>query len=367
MRNYEAAYRDLQLDLLERQVLQGRLAEGLNACAECCDRWSAPSRVALRWIGRNFEAQTLTYAELQVRAGQFANLLRERGIEPGDIVAGLLPRIPELLIAVLGTWRAGAVYQPLFTAFGPKAIEQRVTAPGGSNAKLIVTDAANRPKLGEVSGCPPVLEVDRSRQGSNTFASLLARQSGAFAPIMRRGDDPFVLLYTSGTTGNPKGVLYPLKLLLPVGVYMRDGLDLRPSDRFWNAADPGWAYGMLYAVIGPLLLGQATTMYEGAFAVDATLWLVKQLRITNFAAAPTAYRILMAADPEAVSAVAGQLRVASSAGEPLNPEIARWAERVLKCPLHDHYGQSETGMLINNHHGLKHRVTEGSAGRAELK
>jgi acetyl-CoA synthetase len=181
---------------------------------------------------------------------------------------------------------------------------------------------------------------------------------------VRRGDDPFVLLYTSGTTGNPKGVLYPLKLLLAAAVYMRDGLDLQPSDRFWNAADPGWAYGMLYAVIGPLLLGHATTMYEGAFAVDATLRVIKQLHITNFAAAPTAYRMLMAADPEAVSAVAEQLRLASSAGEPLNPEIARWAERVLKCPLRDHYGQTETGMLINNHHGLRHRVTEGSAGRA---
>lgn len=364
MRDYESTCRELRIDSLERQFLQGRFAGGLNACVECCDRWSAPGRVALRWVDRNFDGHTLTYAELQVRAAQFANLLTEWGIRPGDVVAGLMPRIPELVIAVLGAWRLGAVYQPLFTAFGPKAIEQRVTAAGGSNAKLIVTDAVNRPKLDEVSGCPAILEVDRGQRGSDAFASLLARQSGAFAPIMRRGDDPFVLLYTSGTTGNSKGVLYPLKLLLPVAVYMSDGLGLRPPDRFWNAADPGWAYGMLYTVVGPLLLGHATTMYEGAFAVDATLRVLKQLRITNFAAAPTAYRMMIAAEPAAMSSIAGQLRVASSAGEPLNPEIARWAERVLNCPLRDHYGQTETGMLINNHHGLHHSVIEGSAGRA---
>ena len=117
---------------------------------------------------------------------------------------------------MLGTWRAGAVYQPLFTAFGPKAIEQRVTAEGGSGAKLIVTNSANLPKLGEVPGCPPVLEVDRSRQEADLLASLLAREVATFAPVNRRGDDPFVLLYTSGTTGHPKGVLYPLKMLLPV-------------------------------------------------------------------------------------------------------------------------------------------------------
>ena len=364
MRDYNVTYRGLRTESLEREVLQGGLTSGLNACIECCDRWSADDRVALHWIGRELDRQTVSYAGLQQQAAQFANLLTEQGVKPGDIVAGLLPRIPELLTVVLGTWRAGAVYQPLFTAFGPKAVEQRVTSEGGSGAKLIVTDAANRSKLGEVRNCPPVLEVDRKRQGPDLFASLLARQPATFAPVMRRGDDPFVLLYTSGTTGNPKGVLYPLKLLLPVAVYMRDGLDLQPSDRFWNVADPGWAYGMLYTVVGPLLLGHATTMCEGPFTVDAAVRVIGEEGITNLAAAPTAYRMMMAAGPEAMASIAGQLRVASSAGEPLNPEVARWAERVLKCPLQDQYGQTETAMLINNHHGLRQRVKEGSAGLA---
>ena len=145
---------------------------------------------------------------------------------------------------------------------------------------------------------------------------------------------------------------------------MRDAIDLQAADRFWNVADPGWAYGMLYAIIGPLLLGHATTMYEGAFTVESSVKVIDRQAITNITAAPTAYRLMMAAGDDAVALIAGQLRVASSAGEPLNPEVARWAARALHCPLYDHYGQTEFGMLVNNHHALRHEVKPGSAGVA---
>jgi acetyl-CoA synthetase len=171
-------------------------------------------------------------------------------------------------------------------------------------------------------------------------------------------------MFTSGTTGPPKGVRYPLAMLLPAAAYMRDGIDLRAADRFWNVADPGWAYGMLYAVMGPLVLGHATTFVDGPFAVEAAVRVIATLGITNLAAAPTAYRALMAAGDAAMAPIAGQIRVASSAGEPLNPEVARWAERVLRCPLRDHYGQTEMGMMANNHHGLNQATKPGSAGLA---
>jgi acetyl-CoA synthetase len=124
----------------ERDLLRGRLASGLNAAIECCDRWAEDNRIVLEWVGRDMQRETVTYASLKADSERFANLLRRRGIGKGDIVAGLLPRIPELLAVVIGTWRAGAVYQPLFTAFGPKAIEARIFGDGGSGAKLVITD-----------------------------------------------------------------------------------------------------------------------------------------------------------------------------------------------------------------------------------
>jgi acetyl-CoA synthetase len=111
---------------------------------------------------------------------------------------------------------------------------------------------------------------------------------------------------------------------------------------------------MLHTVAGPLLLGHATTMYEGQFTVESTVNVIARGAITNMTGAPTAYRLMMAAGNDAVAPIAGQLRVASSVGEPLNPEVVRWAERELRCPLHDHYGQTEIAMLVNNHHGLRH-------------
>ena len=221
MRDYQAVYGEFSLERLERDVLQGSLTDGLNGGVECCDRWAGDDRgIALEWIGRDFVQETVTFRELAVTSARFANLLRSQGIGRGDVVAGLLPRIPELLVAVLGTWKAGAIYQPLFTAFGPAAIEHRVTAEGGSQAKLIVTDTASRPKLDEVPRCPPVLLADHGKTGS--FATLLAAQQENFSPVMLRGDDIFVTIFTSGTTGRPKAVRYPLRALLAVAVYMRD-------------------------------------------------------------------------------------------------------------------------------------------------
>src|SRR5271157_5432194 len=139
-----------------------------------------------------------------------------------------------------------------------------------------------------------------------------------FEPVMRTGSDGFLMMSTSGTTGAPKGVLVPLEALLTFRVYMTDGIDLRPEDSFWNIADPGWAYGLYYAVTGPLMLGCATTFYDGPFTVESAYRMIADYGVTNLAGAPTAFRLLMAAGDEPAKAVKGQLRVVSSAGEPLN-------------------------------------------------
>ncbi|BBF94015.1 acyl-CoA synthetase [Blastochloris tepida] len=345
------------------RLFEGSLETGLNVCVECCDRHAAGGGIALEWEGQDGRRASFTFAEMKDQSARVANLLAAQGVKPGDVVAGMLPRTPELLATILGTWRAGAVYQPLFTAFGPKAIEHRLKM---SSAKLVVTDNANRAKLDDVAGCPAVAVVTRPgesvRPGDLDFRAETAAASATFAPVPRKADDLFLMMSTSGTTGLPKGVPVPLKALPAFYSYLRDAVDLRPEDKFWNIADPGWAYGLYYAVTGPLLLGHATTFYEGPFTAESTYSIIKRHGITNLAGAPTAYRLLIAAGPEAAAGVKGQLRAVSSAGEPLNPEVIRWFAEHLAAPIHDHYGQTELGMVVNNHHRLRHTVHPGSAG-----
>lgn len=346
-------------------LFDGDLEKGINACYECCDRHVAPGKVALQWEGKDGDSATYTFAQLKELSAKFANYLVSRGVKPGDRVAGLMPRVPELLVVILGTWRAGAVYQPLFTAFGPKAIEYRLDR---SEAKLVVTDSVNRSKLDDVNGCPPVLTVVRSNAtltaGDADFWAEVDKQSTEFAPVMLRGDDLCMMLFTSGTTGLAKGVPVPIKALMGLGQYMRQAVDLRDDDIYWNIADPGWAYGLYFGVTGPLLQGHATTFYDGPFTVESTYRMIEKYKITNLAGAPTAYRLLIAAGEQAALPVKGKLRVVSSAGEPLNPEVIRWFEEHLACPIYDHYGQTEIAMVVCNHHALKHHVQPGSAGFA---
>ncbi|MBZ9995865.1 acyl-CoA synthetase [Mesorhizobium sp. BH1-1-4] len=345
--------------------LDGDPATGINAYVECCGRHAGQNRLALRAISASGELNEFSFEDLDAMSGRVGNLLKELGVGPGDVVAAMLPRIPELVALILGAWRIGAVYQPLFTAFGPKAIEHRL---GYSGAKLVVTNPANRAKLDEVANPARIATIlgagETLPAGDIDFRAALAAASPACEPVMRRGEDLFMMMSTSGTTGLPKGVPVPLSALLAFGAYMRDAIGLRPDDVFWNIADPGWAYGLYYAITGPLLLGIATTFNEGAFTAKSTYDVIERLGVTSLAGSPTAFRLLLAEGPDAAARAKGRLRVVSSAGEPLNPEVIRWFDAHLDAPIHDHYGQTENGMMVNNHHGLSHPVRAGSAGFA---
>jgi acetyl-CoA synthetase len=153
--SYDTFLSTFRMEVLTSQFA-GNLQTGLNVCYECCDRYAGTNKPALFWESKDGRSATYTFDELQALSAQFANFLHEQGIGPGDRVAALLPRIPELFVVALGTWRAGAVYQTLFTAFGPKAIEYRLERSGAS---LVVTDSANRSKLEGISSLPPVMTV----------------------------------------------------------------------------------------------------------------------------------------------------------------------------------------------------------------
>ncbi|HJU50361.1 MAG TPA: AMP-binding protein, partial [Pseudogulbenkiania sp.] len=341
MQDYSAAVSQFNYHTTVRQVLAGDL-DALNACIECCDRYAGTEHVALYYEGSDGNSASYTFSQLKEYSARFANWLQAQGVRPGDTVAGLLPRTVELLITILGTWRLGAVYQPLFTAFGPKAIEHRL---GTSGARVVVTNGANRAKLNTLEGSAAVLTVGAHERDDVDFWEALRAHSAEFEPILRGGDDPFLLMFTSGTTGLAKPIEVPLKAIVAFVTYMRDAIGLTAQDRFWNLADPGWAYGLYYAVTGPLALGLPTTFYDGPFSVESTCRIIRKLGITNLAGSPTAYRLLIAGGEGPVRQLRGVLRVVSSAGEPLNPEVIRWFDDMLGVPIHDHYGQTELGMV----------------------
>lgn len=361
--NYQTFYDNFTPADIESQLV-GSLAKGFNVCEEICDRWAEdPARIGLRYEGVTRQSEH-SFAELKARSAQFANYLTSQGIGKGDRVAALLPRTPELLVVILGTLKAGAVYQPLFTAFGPGAIEYRVSQAG---TRLVVTDPTNRPKLDGVKECPPVLLFNRAAaaeyQQDADFEENISAQSDSFTPVVVGADEPFLQMFTSGTVGKAKGVAVPTRAILSFYVYMKYAIGLNSDDQYWNVADPGWAYGLYYAVVGPLLLGNTTHFNEQAFTPETTYAMLRKYKITNLAAAPTAYRLLMANDQILSEGESFDLRVASSAGEPLNPEVIGWVKRRLGCPVMDHYGQTETGMTACNHHELEQTVVRvGSMG-----
>ena len=208
MRDYLTAMNDFEYPRTVMEALHGQLT-ALNACVECCDRHALPGRIALFWEGREASSATYTFTELQDKSARFANFLLAQGVTQGDKVAGLLPRNVELLIVALAAWRIGAIYQPLFTAFGPKAIEHRLNSSG---AAVVITDGTNRSKLNDVSDCPPVVTVAGAKgqgvvRGDFSFWAELENYSPLCEPVMLTG-----VLVRSISRCSPHLALKPLSI-----------------------------------------------------------------------------------------------------------------------------------------------------------
>ncbi|MBF7053413.1 AMP-binding protein [Halomonas sp. KAO] len=336
-----------------------------NAFESCCGRHLRAGRgdvLALVHEDTQGNVNRMTYAELEAESARLAGWFAERGLGVGDRIACMLPRSPQLLVAILATWRIGAVYQPLFTAFGPDSVDYRL---GRADTKLVITDHPNRYKFDGLSQCPPVLAVggpSGEHADDLDWHQALAHAPVATQPPRLDREAPFLQMFTSGTVGKPKGVAVPLAAMPAFALYMELAVGLRDSDRFWNMADPGWAYGLYYAITGPLLLGVTTHFCEAGFTAEGALAFMRRHRLTNFAAAPTAYRLMKASGLFDDAHQTLKLRAASSAGEPLNTEVVNWVERSLGCPVTDHYGQTETGMTCNNHQALEHPKHAGGMG-----
>lgn len=329
-----------------------------------CDR-HAPDAVAFTVVAEDLTVRDVTFGELREQSTRCAIALAGLGVRAGDRVATLMGKGVDLVVVLLGIWRLGAVYVPLFTAFGPQAIAARLA---GSGTKVVVTDPGQRSKLApgpdmpaERSWLTVVAGGDAGPEELALTALLRDAEPKSLPESPRGGERPLVHMFTSGTTGAPKGVVHPVAHVAVWQSYLEHGLGVTDEDVYWCAADPGWAYGLYSAIVAPLAAGRRSVLLCGSFTVAATWSVLTRLGVTNFAAAPTIYRSLRAAGevPDGL-----RLRCASSAGEPLTPEVNEWAQRELGVTVHDHYGQTELGMVLaNSHHPVLARaVKAGSMG-----
>ncbi|HST38510.1 MAG TPA: acetate--CoA ligase [Conexibacter sp.] len=347
---------------------------GLNIAHEAVDRHARGEHgetTALRWIARDGERRDLSYRELAERTSRFANLLAGLGVAAGSRVASLLGRVPELHVTALGTLKHGSVFCPLFSAFGPEPVGQRLTL--GSVRVLVTTPrlyrrriADQRERLPELAhvllvGAPD--EIAACGAGVADLRALLAAASTSWEIPPTAPDQPALLHFTSGTTGAPKGALHVHEAVVAHHQTGKVALDLRRGDVFWCTADPGWVTGTSYGIVAPLTRGVTVVVDEGELAPDRWYGILQDERVDVWYTAPTAVRMLMRAG----AAVAheydlSRLRFAASVGEPLDPEAVRWSVEALGQPLHDNWWQTETGgIMIANLRALD--VKPGSMGR----
>lgn len=332
-----------------------------SAAEFLCDRHD-PDAVAFTIIDADLSGRDITYGELRTRSEQVASALAALGVGEGDRVATLMSKSADLVFTLVGIWRLGAVHMPLFTAFAWPAIEMRIT---GGDAKVIVSDADQRGKLESTTA--PVVVVDLpscpdAREGDLDLATITDAEQPGRPAAVTGPDAGMVMLFTSGTTGAPKGVVVPVRALAAFHQYIETGLDVRADDVFWNGADPGWAYGLYYGILGPLTAGRRSLLLHARYTPELAFAVLQYYGVTNFAAAPTVYRTMRA---KADIAPAGlRLRRASAAGEPLTPEVIEWSIEQFGVEVRDQYGQTEHGMFIINpwHDSLREDVRPGSMG-----
>lgn len=370
LENYETLYNTFSWEQAKAELAYFSGSK-LNAAYNAVDRHMHDGRrnkIALYCVDINNQLEKYTFQDIYYLSNKMGNALIELGVNKGDRVFVYLPRIPELYIATVAIAKIGAVAGPLFSAFGPDALRDRLLDSG---AKIIITTPALKQKLDEVRDQLPELEyvivvgatAENLKTGELSYKILMEQASEQLACTHTDPEDPLYLLYTSGTTGKPKGVVHVHNDILGHHMTSKWVLDLRDDDIYWCTADPGWVTGTVYGIFGPWSNGTSVVTYEGRFDADSWYSLIDRLHITVWYTAPTALRMLMKAGEEVVENYKLEsLRHILSVGEPLNPEVVRWGLKVYGLPIHDNWWQTETGMqLIANIPSLS--IKPGSMGK----
>ncbi len=323
-------------------------------------------KVAMRWISAHQESTDFSFADLDGESNRFANVLCNLGLLPGEVFFTFLPKMPEQFFAFLGTLKRQAICGTLFSNFGEDALLDRLA---DSRAAGLITKKSFLRKINRIWSQLPdlrfVILVDADEPVDTnvySYRRLMEAEADSWQTPATSADTPSVLHYTSGSTGKPKGALHVHRSILLQNATTSDVLGVADNDVYWCTADQGWVTGTSYGIIGPWSSGVTQLQYGGVY--DATAWmtLLQNEQVTVWYTAPTALRMLMREPADFFKAFdLSALRHIASVGEPLNPEVISWVQRVLGKQVYDTWFQTETGgIMISNRPGIP--VKPGSMG-----
>jgi acetyl-CoA synthetase len=302
LRDYDEARASFSWEAARRLLSGLPAGRGLNMAHEAVDRHVSLGRgehLALRFLGKDGKKRDLTYAELAEQTSRFANLLRRLGVGKGERVFALLPRVPELYVACLGTLKNGSVFSPLFSAFGPEPIALRIRL--GEAKVLVTTSLLYARKVAAIRAALPSLEHvlvipspgDATPAGTLELSEQLASVPSTFQIPATDPEDTALLHFTSGTTGRPKGAIHVHGAVVAHHVTGALALDFHPDDVFWCTADPGWVTGTSYGILSPLTHGITSIVDEQDFDAERWYAILRDEKVNVWYTAPTAVRMLM--------------------------------------------------------------------------
>ena len=338
-----------------------------NMARICCGQWAADrNRFALYWEDESGATAAYSFWDIQVAANRLSNALAGLGVQRGDRVALILPQRPETAIAYMAIFQTGAIALPLSHLFGPDALEYRLAHAEASVALVEPTTIAN---LWAVKDKVPTLRhvigVGGAREsGVHGYEELLAKASRNFQPVDTAADDPALIVYTSGTTGPPKGALKAHRVLIgnvPGFVHSHDFFPQR-GDLFWSPADWAWTGGLMDALLPSWMFGVPILGYRGRFDAERAFYLLDKYGVRSSFLFPTALKLMMKAVPEPRKKYQINLRSIMSAGESVGVTVFDWAKAELGVTINEMFGQTEINYVVGNSH-TAWPAKPGSIGR----